>query len=68
MRHHTIKITAERWKDVALRERIRTQARAHADRNPGMIVWVKKENEYRKHFYEVVWQFCNHSGTPQGWE
>jgi len=36
-------ITAERWKDKALVQSIKSQARSHAGANPGMQVTVKRE-------------------------
>ncbi len=43
MRHHIIKITADRWLDKDLVQRIKSQARQHAGANPGMQVTVKRE-------------------------
>lgn len=43
MRNHTMYITAERWKDPALVQSIKSQARSHAGQHPGMQVTVKRE-------------------------
>lgn len=44
-RDHRIEITAERWKDKDLVQRIKSQARMHAGNNPGVTVTVYRELE-----------------------
>jgi hypothetical protein len=67
MRNHTIRITHARWQDTSLREKVIADARSYAGRNPGVIVTIKKENQYKKNYYEVWKRFANWSGEKQEW-
>lgn len=66
-RNHTIKITAQRWKDVVLREKVINDARQYAGSHPGVMVTIKRQSEYNTRAYEVVKRFINLSWEPREW-
>lgn len=66
-RHHTIRITADKWEDKALVERIRRHARSYAGSHPGVMVTVIRKNPYMRYGWETVWRFLNVSKEAVEW-
>lgn len=70
MRNAFFRITWDQWhNNPTLRNKVISDARGHAGRNPGMIVYIKREVYGSKpKRWEVIRDYCNRSGVPREWK